>query len=177
MDRNYRLYQRGEMDFVTQRRMRVIEALDLDPTDTGGADEVLALMEAQVERAWVLFPEVRAVLEGLGSRGVPVGLVTNGEGRMQRKKLRSLGIQDHFAAILISEELGLRKPQPEIFWEACRRLGSSPKRTLMVGDNPVADIGGALGAGLGALWFNHRGEPGEHPQIRTLGELADHWGD
>jgi HAD superfamily hydrolase (TIGR01549 family) len=57
--------------------------------------------------------------------------------------LRKLGINQFFNAVLVSDEVGWRKPQPKIFNEALKRLKVSPHETVYVGDSPLEDIKGA----------------------------------
>lgn len=81
-----------------------------------------------------------------------LGIITNGLGSFQSRVVNGLGIDGFFDAILISEVEQLRKPQPEIFQRALQRLNGSSRETVFVGDHPDADIGGARGAGLKAIW-------------------------
>jgi FMN phosphatase YigB (HAD superfamily) len=59
--------------------------------------------------------------------------------------------------MVISEELGVSKPRPGIFYEALRPLGVSPKDALMIGDGANSDIRGANNAGIDACWLNPSG--------------------
>ena len=54
--------------------------------------------------------------------------------------------------VVISEREGIRKPDPKIFIRAAERVRVPPQQCLFVGDNPEADIGGALAAGMQAVW-------------------------
>jgi putative hydrolase of the HAD superfamily len=85
----------------------------------------------------------------LRERGLRVGLLTNGPDAMQRRKLEAIGLQDAFDAICTSEAIGVAKPDPRAFATVAGALGRPAARTAMIGDNVVADIGGALGAGFG----------------------------
>ncbi|HWN27004.1 MAG TPA: HAD-IA family hydrolase, partial [Actinomycetospora sp.] len=76
------------------------------------------------------------------------------------------GLLDLVGAWVLSCEEGREKPAPELFRAACERLGADPRRTLMVGDNPVRD-GGAVTAGLRA--FVLAGEQRERE--RGLGDV------
>jgi len=82
-----------------------------------------------------------------------LGLLTNGPGEMQREKIRSLGLEAAFDAILIAGEIGIYKPDPRAFTALLERLGTPPTRTLFVGDSYEADIVGARAAGLSAVWI------------------------
>ena len=128
-------------------------------------------------------PEV-ARARGGGGNGPGAGpgrarlcLVTNGLSRVQRGRLAVSGFAGSFTAILISEELGLAKPDPRFFTAAADALGLSADSLLCIGDNPAADIAGARGAGIDACWYAPGGNPwpgpGEPPHytIRSLSEI------
>ena len=93
-------------------------------------------------------------LKGLGYK---LGLVSNGKSPFQERNFSALGVSALFDAILISESIGVRKPEIEIFHLACSRLGVAPDKTVFVGDNPEADIAGANNAGMYSIYI-----PGNH---------------
>ncbi len=103
-----------------------------------------------------LFPESLPVVRAL-QRRVLTGLVTNGPSGIQRAKLERLGISQLFPVVVISEEVGVAKPDPAIFAYALRSTGVQPHEALFVGDNPVNDVEGAQRAGLVAVWCNRDG--------------------
>ena len=82
-----------------------------------------------------------------------IGLITNGQTRIQYGKIDRLGIRDEFEFIIVSEEAGVKKPDPGIFDMALRRLGLPPAACLYIGDHPVNDIEGAARAGMGTIWL------------------------
>jgi putative hydrolase of the HAD superfamily len=84
---------------------------------------------------------------------VPV-VVTNGETHQQEEKLRRTGLDRYLADWVISEEVGVRKPNPRIFAIAAERARSRLAGAWMVGDSPEADIGGASAAGLRSVWLS-----------------------
>ena len=92
------------------------------------------------------------------------------------KKLEASGLGRHFDAVVVSAELGVGKPEPEIFAAALDRLGVAPDEAAMVGDTIDRDVVGASAAGLAAIWLNRAGRPaprGATPpvEIRGLAEL------
>ena len=95
-------------------------------------------------------PRLNALLERLG-RSYRLGVVTNGSTQSQRGKLRGLGIEQHFEPIVVSEEVGHRKPEFAIFRLALRGWELPHDEVLFVGDDSLKDIGGARGAGLRTL--------------------------
>ncbi|MFD0912479.1 HAD family hydrolase [Methylophilus luteus] len=94
------------------------------------------------------------VLETLKARQIKVGILSNGRSDLQRAVITALGFDRLVAAIVISEEVGVRKPQRAIFDIALEQLAVNAAETIFVGDDPVADVEGALQAGLYPLAFN-----------------------
>jgi putative hydrolase of the HAD superfamily len=91
--------------------------------------------------------------------------------------LDAAGVRELFAAIVVSDEVGWRKPRADIFEEAVRRTGVDPRRTLFVGDRADIDVAGAHGVGMDAAWINPDRDPlpagiaPPHYEIRDLAEL------
>jgi len=81
-------------------------------------------------------------------------LISNGQSEQQREKLRRLSIDTSFDHILISEEIGLRKPDPAIFRRALDLTDANPEQAVMIGDNAIADIVGAAALGIRTIWVN-----------------------
>jgi FMN phosphatase YigB (HAD superfamily) len=73
--------------------------------------------------------------------------------------LEAAGVAPLFEAIVVSDEVGWRKPRPEIFEVALRRLGLAPGEALFVGDRADIDVAGAQAIGMPVAWINRRGEP------------------
>ena len=132
-----------------------------------------------------LFPDVEAVLsivrDGVSTedpRAVrPIGIVTNGPTEVQRAKLELLEVDHLVDFVLVSEEFGVAKPEPEIFREALRLAGVKPEEAIFVGDSVEFDMAGARAAGVPTVWVNRDERPwtelGPPPtrQIRSLAEL------
>jgi HAD superfamily hydrolase (TIGR01509 family) len=105
----------------------------------------------------------RETLEHLRSRGVPVAILTNGWTPLQQKKIaRALGDAAHGLTVLVSDQLGVVKPERAAFDALVAALGVPHERAWYVGDNPAADAAGALAAGLRAVWFDWEGR--SYPQ-------------
>jgi putative hydrolase of the HAD superfamily len=74
-----------------------------------------------------------------------------------RADAAAYGLADRLDTIVLSEEVGARKPAPEIFLRACAELGVEPTDTMFVGDSVESDVQGAANVGMTtvqALWFN-----------------------
>jgi putative hydrolase of the HAD superfamily len=102
------------------------------------------------------------VLSELRRRGVRLGVISNGWTVKQLSCLSGLGWMETFDDIIVSETVGLRKPDPAIFHLALERLGLHPDEALYVGDSPTNDIQGPQSAGIKAALF-----PGGHPLNAT----------
>ena len=99
-----------------------------------------------------LSPDTLATLKTLRTRGLKVGMITNGPTHWQTLKIESMGIAPLFDAILISGTEGIEKPDPRIFARAVERCGVTASESMFVGDHPVVDIRGAEAAGLFPVW-------------------------
>lgn len=81
------------------------------------------------------------------------GLITNGKTNIQYGKIDQLGIRENFDLILVSEEVGIKKPDPRIYELALNKLHIQPEECLFIGDHPVNDVEGAVKAGIPAIWM------------------------
>ena len=88
-----------------------------------------------------------------------LALITNGASDTQRGRLRLLGIENLFDAVIVSGELGIAKPDLSIFTLALDKLGVKPQNIWHVGDSLKTDVAGALNAGITAVWLNRAGVP------------------
>jgi len=111
-------------------------------------------------------PEAARLVRGLADRGIPSVLLTN-SARRGSTWSAFLAAAEHppFRHIVSSADVGRRKPDPEMFAEAARRLGVPLAEVLHVGDRWELDVAGALAAGCGAalyrgLWSRY---PPDHP--------------
>jgi putative hydrolase of the HAD superfamily len=100
---------------------------------------------------------IRALRRARAAGWVPF-VVTNGTVAQQERKLRHTGLDREVAGWVVSEGVGLRKPDPAIFQVAAARAGQSLEGAMMIGDSAQADVGGARAAGVRAVWL-HRGRP------------------
>ncbi|MHB8178036.1 MAG: HAD family hydrolase [Vulcanimicrobiaceae bacterium] len=105
------------------------------------------------------FPGALALLESLRAQGCRLGIITNGFSETHREKIALLQIGDYVDKIFIADEVGMLKPDPNLFLHACDALGAAPERSAMVGDRYDRDVSGARIAGLYTIWLNIRREP------------------
>jgi putative hydrolase of the HAD superfamily len=166
---------RGEISYVDQGRYRMRDLF----ASVGGtisdeeADTELAQYRADCDASLGLYDDVLPCLEALSDR--PMGVITNGQLIQQRRKLEIHDLLKWFDPVLVSEEVGVPKPAPEVFHEAARRADLPPERCLYVGDWLDIDALGARDAGMYGVWIRRDGQevPEDCPVriIQTLGEL------
>lgn len=99
---------------------------------------------------WKAYPDAVPVLDDLKEREFTLGLVSNATD-LARRVLKNLDMDRFFDFVVLSAEVGLRKPQREIFDLALSKARAAPRRALFVGDKLAVDIKGALGAGMNAV--------------------------
>jgi putative hydrolase of the HAD superfamily len=114
-----------------------------------------ALVDAYARPALLVPPSVDpgalGALTTLRARGLTLAVVSNTmrtPGVTLRKLLAQYGLLDCFAHATFSDEVGVRKPAPEIFWLTLRAVGGEPQTAVHVGDDPVLDVQGARAAGM-----------------------------
>lgn len=146
-----------------------------------GVGVILDAFVSSVERA----PDSPLVLAALRERGYRLGLLSNYSlAAAIRDSLDRLELTGYFDVVVVSADLGLLKPDPELFLETARRLALDPGDILYVGDNLRADVAGAAAVGMrtahitehlaGAYFFEHPDEnlADVRPDL-TLGRLRD----
>jgi HAD superfamily hydrolase (TIGR01509 family) len=122
-------------------------------------EDRIAPLSGKLTRLWrdrdgrrVARPDVKPVVLELRKRGYRLGIIANTITETEIPDwLEEDGLTDHFETVVLSSKTGLRKPGPEIYLEAARRLGVEPARSMYVGDNPSRDILGARLAGFGLV--------------------------
>jgi putative hydrolase of the HAD superfamily len=137
-----------------------------------GVDDVDRFADAEHE-AWrpalAVLGSAHALLDSLHARGAKTGLVANSwpdPGRLLRADAARLGLAERLDAMVFSEEVGSRKPQPEIFLHVLGLLGVEPEHAVFVGDGLETDVRGAARVGMTtvqALWFRAEDTPGIEP--------------
>ncbi|WP_414167223.1 HAD family hydrolase [Streptoverticillium reticulum] len=121
-------------------------------------------------------PQVGAMLASLREAGWRLGVVTNGMVDNQTNKLRQAELNDLVDTVVISDAVGVWKPDARIFRHAITRLDSAPgPHVVMVGDSLEHDVAGAHVTGLTTVWVSH-GRPlprsGPRPQ-HTVGTVTE----
>lgn len=117
----------------------------------GGARVAEAFLGAIREVELELAPGIGAALEGLGARGIGIGIVCDvgfSGGEMLRELLAREGLLEHFDGWSFSDETGHYKPAPQAFEAALDALGARPGEAVHVGDLRRTDVAGASALGM-----------------------------
>jgi putative hydrolase of the HAD superfamily len=161
-DHGYGVKETGYLELV--RRWRLDDAL---------AGRLAAHFWGSYDGHCQLSDDTRRTLDALRARQLKLGVITNGVGERQRRKIEALGLTDAFDVIVVSEEEGVRKPDGEIFRRALERCGVAAHEAAFVGDHPVADVEGAHRAGLVAVWKHVPYWQPVVPDALVIRDLAD----
>jgi FMN hydrolase / 5-amino-6-(5-phospho-D-ribitylamino)uracil phosphatase len=151
-----------------QAFVRTLAAVGTD--DLGLAEELNTVYRAHRFEDIELYADVIPVLDKLGPLYV-LGLLSNGNGYPER-----CGLPGRFAFVVFAQDVGVAKPNPAIFYAACRQAGCAPCELLHIGDSLESDVQGANGVGATSVWLNRDGVlnttaiPPDY-EIRSLSEV------
>jgi len=157
------MYGRGEVTkewLHLQRFLRPIEGLPMTSDELREiAHEMGTEFLRLTNKYFCLLPNTEKVVKYLASK-YPLTIISNGFKEVQYYKFEHSGLAPYFTHTLISEEVGINKPQPGIFHIALQRNGISADEAVMIGDSYSSDIAGAKAAGIDQIWI-HEGETDE----------------
>lgn len=167
-------YSSGEVEFAAMRAGRLEEVagafeLGLRAEGYGAFESAYAPAFRAAQR---LFPDVDGLLDAADELGLPVALLTNSNAEATAVKLGALAIAHRFVAVVTTDTLGVGKPDPRTYHEACRLAGATPQDSVCIGDNLECDVVGARAAGLRAVWLDRHGGAGQ-PDVPTVASLHE----
>lgn len=164
----YELYNRRNLQLWTEYANGQVTKQELNrqrylyPLEAVGAGDV-DLAKAYGEDALAtiptksrLMPHAREVLEYLAPK-YNLYILSNGFQELQSHKMHSSGIDKYFKKIILSDDIGVLKPWPEIFHFALSATQSELRHSLMIGDSWENDIAGAAGVGMHQVFYNVSG--------------------
>jgi putative hydrolase of the HAD superfamily len=124
--------------------------------------------------SWRCFPDVTVVLDCLAEQAISVCVGSNFDGRLRGVVNGLPELRDRTETLVISSEVGFRKPHPSFFHAACVQLGLPPAKVLCVGDDPENDVRGAIRAGLSGLLLDRGARFADDlPQVPNLTALIE----
>jgi len=158
----------------SKRFERLFHSLNVDRDPAAFSNEYLR----QLGRGTYLIAGAEDLLAELDGR-FKLLLITNGIPEVQRSRMAGSTIKQYFPKLIISGELGVAKPDPQIFDAAFNAMDYPPKNNvLIIGDSLTSDIRGGQNYGIDTCWFNPHGRtpaPGIKPtyEIQGLEQLLD----
>ena len=174
-EREYNRFLAGEVDFegMLVARMSAVIA-ELDPTGADGLDapDLERLRNESIFTHYRQYDDVPDALARLGAAGIQVGVISNSDGPYQRRKMAAAGLDPLVDVAVFSGDLGVSKPDPQIFLAGADLLGLSPSQVVYVGDRWATDTIGALSAGLSAVWLNRLGQDRPEGAVEQLFALS-----
>lgn len=168
------LWKAFEEGAITQERLKVLrfEMLFDNLGFAVDADAFSNSYSRQLGKATFLVDGAHELILALSGQHRLL-LVTNGLTDVQRPRLGASLIGQYFEDWIISEEVGVAKPDSRFFDIAFERLGQPDKRdVLIIGDSLTSDMAGGVAYGIDTCWYNPTGRPAEHSLAITY-EISD----
>ena len=156
------MYGRGEVSKEKlhferfYRPLKVNDANDANDEMVNLAHEMGAEFLQLTNKYFCLLPDAEKVVKYLAKK-YPLTIISNGFKEVQYYKFEHSGLAPYFTRTLISEEIGINKPQPGIFEIALERNGITRDQAVMIGDSYSSDISGAKAAGIDQIWITSEG--------------------
>jgi putative hydrolase of the HAD superfamily len=136
------------------------------------ATAIHALLDHGAADRVVLTAPSREALDKARAGGWTCVIVTNGRTAQQEAKIRHTGLDQLVQGWVISETIGHKKPEPEIFHAAADAVGVPLTGAWVIGDSSHADIGGANALGLRSVWVSN-GQPWTQDSYRPTQVAED----
>jgi len=168
------LYDAGLIDSQVIRRerfIRIFAAFSIN--DALLSEEISNTYLSTCPTKGNLMPHAREVLDYLKDK-YTLTIITNGFEEIQSTKMSSSRITPYFHHVITSQRAGARKPARTIFDYALQLNAAACHQAIMIGDNVVADIGGAQAASIDSVFFNPENRAHNHGathEIASLNEL------
>ena len=156
LDEKWKAYRKWSIEAMVEASEQELWTVHLLPDYPC---EKIAPLAGRLTRLWrdkdgrrIPPPDVKPVIRELHERGYVLGILAN---TITETEIPDWLEHDHlahyFKTVVLSSKLGIKKPNPEIYWEAARRIGIEPEKCVYVGDNPKRDVVGTRRAGFGMV--------------------------
>ena len=154
LDGRWKAYRKWSFENLTEASERELWTRWLLPDYPA---ETIAPLAGKLTRLWrdkdgrrIPRPDVKSTVIELSKRGYLLGILANTITETEIPDwLETDNLTSYFQAVVLSSKVSYRKPGPEIYWEAAKRIGVEPARCAYVGDNPIRDVEGTQLAGFG----------------------------
>jgi putative hydrolase of the HAD superfamily len=173
----WRIYGEGKITKEELNRRRYSHPLEVVGVhDQALADTFCRKALGRIPTKGNLVPGAIELLEYLRPK-YNLYILSNGFKELQSRKMQTAGIDKYFKAIILSEDIGVNKPDSRLYEHAMRKTSSNPQESLMIGDMFDTDIVGAANFGMDSMYYNPKGKSG-HPfaptyEVRHLLDIKD----
>lgn len=177
---NTAIWKELENGLITQKKLkterfrRLSKKLNIQFNEV----EFAKLFMKHLSQASFLYEQSEELVKNL-TKNYRLTIITNGLSAVQDNRIKKSTIAEYFEDIVVSEEIGISKPNPQIFQHALNNINYTDKnKVLIVGDSLTSDIQGGINFGIDTCWFNptmNSNEVGVEPTyvISDLMELKD----
>lgn len=121
---------------------------------------------------FALLPHAAEIVHYLAEK-YPLTIISNGFCEVQHFKIEQSGLQSYFRHVLLSEEVGINKPQPDIYLRALELNGVAANEAIMIGDSYNSDIQGAKNAHIDQLWIRPDSAPADQSATYEVTDIRD----
>jgi len=167
-------YRKGLTTKEVMRVQRFHDALVLHGVDDVSlAEEYCYKYIDNCPKQTATFPGTHEMLEDLKKLGKKLHIITNGFSEVQYRKMTNCGIIDYFDVIVCSDQVGVSKPDPEIFNVALKQSNAKSAHSIMIGDHPEIDVLGANQVGMRGILFDPMNHYKPHPAMEKISELKE----
>ena len=153
----WKQYSNGLIDRSILQRNRIektLEVLDLEPEKWR---ETAGYYKNAYKKHWQWIEGKRDIFEYIAEQ-YPTGLLTNGFAEVQKLKYEQFRFNEYVSNFIISEEVGVMKPQSGIFEYATQKAEAEPAQILYIGDSLHSDVRGGSNYGWNVVWYNRLNE-------------------
>lgn len=163
MHHNHMLWGRYNRAEITQDYLRTHRFLDPIRERTVISDADFAPEARRLDTIYLdhlaaqkrMIPGAMQLIDHLRAHAYNIGVLSNGFSDVQHRKLRTTGLDTRIDLMVLSDDIGVNKPDPRIYRHAMERAGDTdPAAHLMIGDNPDTDIAGAIRSGWRAILYD-----------------------
>ena len=165
--RQWSLYSQGEVSRQELQRNRFEQTLQQLNLDASRHEEVGNHYMKCYRDHWQWIDGAEQAYKAVRDN-YPVGVLTNGFAETQRKKFEQFGFYESANHTVISEDVGVLKPDPKIFEHATKLAGVDPSDILYVGDSFSSDIQGGSRFGWHTAWYTRNGQTDQHQKAELV---------
>jgi putative hydrolase of the HAD superfamily len=171
LNKHFDRFCRGEISVWEQRRARTREVFGDSTLSDSECDSRYRVFMSAYEPHTEAYDDALPCLERL--RGNQLGIISNGVRDQQIGKLERADLLKYVSVLVFSEDVGLGKPAPGIFLEACRQAGEDPDSCVHIGDSIEADVVPSRALGMQAIWLDRLASAASEVQAPVISTLHD----